>query len=133
MGKNKNNNNNARPNPMLNAKTMGREGMRAIKDLAFGNYNFYKEGHVFRNPEFVKATIAEVDRKLLDTDITLRALNYAYAASTDPAVMNLIYRTDRTYKAYSFIRNQLVCTLNTGDTGFLLILPKNLGAFKYNI
>ena len=55
MGKN-----NKQKNPMSNPATMGREGMRIMRDIAHGNYNIYAEGHVFRNLEFVKAVINEV-------------------------------------------------------------------------
>lgn len=125
--------NNGNKQPPINAKTMGRAGMKAIKDLAFGNYDFYKEGHVFRNPEFVKATIAEVDKKLYNVQVILNALNYAYGNSEELAIKSLIDKTERSCRAYMFIRQQLCSTLTTGDTGFLLILPKILGPFKYNI
>ena len=61
--------------PLSNAKTMGREGMKMIRNIAFGNFNFYNEGHVFRNPDFVTNIMIEVDKRILDASIHLTALN----------------------------------------------------------
>lgn len=135
MGKhNKGKGHDNRPrDPFTNVKTMGREGMRIMKDIAFGRYNIYNEGHIFRSPDLVKATITEVDKKLLDLSIHINAIQYAYANSTDEAVRNLLWRDQRSYEAYSLIKDTLYRILLSGDTGFLLVLQNKLPAYKYNI
>lgn len=136
----KNNNNSkqqkrpSNPDPMSNPKTMGREGMRIIKNIAFGKYNIYTEGHIFRNPDFVNATIAEVDKKIMDYSIHLAAINYAYAGSNDPNVLNLRLRDSKSLEAYTLVKQTLESILMSGgDTGFLWILSSKLPYYKYNI
>ena len=133
MGSKKNKNNGPK-DPMTNTRSMAREGMRIMRDIAHGKYNIYTEGHIFRNLEFVKATIAEVDKRLLDHQIHITAIKYAYANSQDPVVSNLLYRDERSYEAYVLIRNVLYNILiSNGDTGFLMVLANKLPQFKYNI
>ena len=84
------------PDPMSNARTMGREGMRIIKDIAFGKYNIYNEGHIFRNLEFVTATLAEVDKRVLEANIHVNAIQYAYSGTQDPNVLNVLMRDKKT-------------------------------------
>lgn len=133
MGSKKNKNNGPK-DPMTNTRSMAREGMRIMRDIAHGKYNIYTEGHIFRNLEFVKATIAEVDKRLLDHQIHIAAIKYAYANSQDPVVSNLLYRDERSYEAYVLIRNVLYNILiSNGDTGFLMVLANKLPQFKYNI
>ena len=35
------------PDPMSNVRDMGRYGIRVIRDIAKGKFNFYNEGHIF--------------------------------------------------------------------------------------
>lgn len=122
------------PDPMSNSKTMAREGMKIIRNIAFGTFNVYTEGHVFRNLEFTQATLAEVDKRLLDASIHLTALRYAYANSTDPNVLSLIHRDQKIYDAYNLIHETLGSIIVTGgDTGFLYVLINKLPQYKYNI
>lgn len=134
MGKHNKGKNNQPRDPFTNVKTMGREGMRIMKDIAFGRYNIYNEGHIFRSPDLVKATITEVDKRLSDLTIHINAIQYAYGNSTDEAVRNLLWRDQRSYEAYMMIRDTLYRILMSGgDTGFLLVLQNKLPAYKYNI
>ena len=137
MGKGNKNKNNQRRDPMTNVKTMGREGMRMIRDIAFGKFNFYNEGHVFRNIEFTKATLNEVDKKILDLSIHITAITYAYGNNTvsmDPSVANLLYRDQKSLSAYNIIRTTLCSIIvSGGDTGFLQVLCAQLPAYRYNI
>lgn len=137
MGKGNKNKNNQRRDPMTNVKTMGREGMRMIRDIAFGKFNFYNEGHVFRNIEFTKATLTEVDKKILDLSIHITAITYAYGnniVSMDPSVANLLYRDQKSLAAYNIIRTTLCSIIASGgDTGFLQVLCAQLPAYRYNI
>lgn len=135
MGKqHKGKNNNQRRDPMTNVKTMGKEGMKIMRDIAFGNYNIYTEGHVFRNLDFVKATITEIDKRLMDLNIHITGVQYAYANSNDPNVINLLYRDRRAFEAYTLMK-EVMCSIymSGGDTGFLLVLAGKLPAYKYNI
>ena len=135
MGKNNKNKLNNRPlDPMANVKTMGREGMKIIRDIAFGRYNIYNEGHVFRDPEFVNAIIAELDKKIVDLTITVNAIRAVYGGANNPAADNLLYRHTRSLEAYNLIRVNLVSIIMSGgDTGFLLVLANKLPPYKYNI
>lgn len=129
----KNNKKTKNPDPMSNTKTMGREGMKIIRNIAHGTYNIYAEGHIFRNPEFVKAIIVEVDKRLMEHAIHVRAIEFAYANSQDGNVMDLLHRDRKSYEAYAIIRQTLESILVTGDTGFLYVLSNKLPQYKYNI
>lgn len=122
------------PDPMSNPKTMGKEGMRIIKDIAFGKYNIYNSGHVFRNLDFIRATLAEVDKRLFEAKVHVQAVQYAYANVDDQMVLGVLLRDKKTLEAYSMIREVLVSIIITnGDTGFLHILASKLPHYKYNI
>ena len=122
------------PDPMSNPQTMGREGMRIIRNIAFGKFNFYTEGHVFRNLDFVKALITEVDKRIMDAGIHVNAIQYAYSGSQDANVLNLLHRDKKTLEAYILIRQTLdSIVISGGDTGFLLVLTNKLPQYKYNI
>lgn len=131
--KHKGKNNNQQRDPFTNVKTMGREGMKIMRDIAFGRYNIYNEGHIFRNPDLVKATIVEIDKRLVDLSIHITAIQYAYAGTTDATVQNLLYRDQRSYEAYVLMKDIMNRILMSGDTGFLLVLANKLPAYKYNI
>lgn len=125
---------NNRLDPMANVKTMGKEGVKIIKDIAFGKYNIFDNGHVFRNLEFVKAIIIEVDKRIIDLTIHINAINIAYYGSNDPNVMNLLYRDSRSLEAWTLVKNIMTdIIMSGGDTGFLLVLANKLPAYKYNI
>lgn len=122
------------PNPMSNTRTMAREGMRIIRDIAHGKYNVYDNGHVFRNLDFTKATLTECDKRLLDAKIHVAAISYAYQGTNDPNVLSLLHRDRKTVEAYDLIHNVLASIIcNYGDTGYLLVLANKLPDFKYNI
>ena len=130
MGKN----NKQQKNPMSNPASMGREGMRIMRDIAHGKYNIYAEGHVFRNLEFVKAIINEVNKRIIDLNIHITAIKIAYAGSTDGNVCNLLYRDTRSLEAYNIIAQTMVSIYNSnGDIGFLMRLANQLPKYKYNI
>lgn len=129
----KNNKKTKNPDPMSNTKTMGREGMKIIRNIAHGTYNIYADGHVFRNPNFVKAIIVEVDKRLMEHAIHVRAIEFAYANTQDGNVLDLLHRDRKAYEAYAIIRQTLESILATGDTGFLYVLSNKLPQYKYNI
>lgn len=129
----KNNKKTKNPDPMSNVKTMGKEGMKIIRNIAHGTYNIYAEGHIFRNPDFVKAIIVEVDKRLIDHAIHVRAIEYAYANTQDANVLSLLHRDRKSYEAYAIIRQTLESIAITGDTGFLWVLANKLPQYKYNI
>lgn len=126
--------NNGRPkDPMSNTKTMANEGMRLIRNIAFGNFNMYNDGHVFRDVNFVNATIAEVDKRLFDAQVHVNAMAYAYGTCDDPRVVALRFNDQKKVDAYTLIREILTCVATTGDTGFLYNLVNKLPKYKYNI
>lgn len=122
------------PDPMSNPKTMGREGMKIIRNIAFGTYNIYAEGHIFRNLDFVNAVIREVDKKILDYSIHINAIKYAYAGTQENTVLSLLHRDEKALEAYNLIRHTLYSiAISGGDTGFLWVLGNKLPQYKYNI
>lgn len=135
MGKNNNKKRGMPKNvdPLSNAKIMSREGMKIIRNIAFGNFNFYNEGHVFRNPDFVSNTILEVDKRILDASIHLTALSYAYPGTQEPSVLSLIHRDTKTYEGYMLVRQVLEGIIKTGDTRLLYTLMTRLPEYKYNL
>ena len=121
------------PDPMSNTRTMGREGMKIIKDIAFSKFNIYNQGHIFRNIDFVKAVLAEVDKRLFEASIHAQAVQYAYGTNEDQRIKNIILRDSQAVEAYTIIRTTLCGIAQTGDTGLLLVLASKLPAYKYNI
>ena len=121
------------PDPLSNAKIMGREGMKMIRNMAFGNFNFYNEGHVFRNIDFVNNVIMEVDKRLLDASIHVTAIQYAYPGTSEVSVLSLLHKDMKTYEAYMLIRQVLDGIAKTGDTQLLYSLMTRLPDYKYNL
>ena len=137
MGKN---NNNKRPNkpvknpdPMSNTRIMGREGMKLIRNMAQGKFNFYTEGHIFRNKDFVLATMVEVDKRIIEHGIHVNAIRCAYAGSQDPNVLNVLHRDEKALEAYTLVRQTLEGIALTQDTGLLYVLLNKLPNYRYNI
>lgn len=129
MGKNKN----KQPNPLTNPNIGAREGMKMIRNIAFGKFNIYSEGQVFRNKDFVYAIIGEVDKRLTEVGIHIAAIQYAYAGSNDSKVLSVLHRDKKTYDAFMLIRRTMESIYNTGDTGYLWVLASKLPQYKYNI
>lgn len=134
MGKNKNKGGKGPKDPMANTKTMGKEGMKIIRNIAFGTYNIYEEGHIFRNLDFVKAILFEVNKRLTDCCIHITAMEYAYSNSQDNNVLSLLHRDKKSYDAYMLIKQTLESIIITGgDTGFLWVLANKLPPYRFNI
>lgn len=122
------------PDPMSNVRDMGRYGIRVIRDIAKGKFNFYNEGHIFRNNDFTLATIEEVKRKIYEANIHVTAMQYAYSNSSDPVVQELLMRDMRQAEAYTLVYNTLNLVLNNnGDTRYIQILINKLPRYKYNM
>lgn len=122
------------PDPMSNVRDMGRYGIRVIRDIAKGKFNFYNEGHIFRNNDFTLATIEEVKRKIYEANIHVAAMQYAYSNSSDPVVQELLMRDMRQAEAYTLVYNTLNLVLNNnGDTRYIQILINKLPRYKYNM
>lgn len=122
------------PDPMSNVRDMGRYGIRVIRDIAKGKFNFYNEGHIFRNNNFILATIEEVKRKIYEANIHVTAMQYAYSNSSDPVVQELLMRDMRQAEAYTLVYNTLNLVLNNnGDTRYIQILINKLPRYKYNM
>ena len=134
------NNNNGKKkgnlDPMSNMSSAAREGMRIMRNIAFGNFNFYKEGHVFRNLDLCQAIISECDKRLIDATVHVNAINIAYGnyISQDPNVMAVLMRDNKSVEAYNQIKQVMGMIINScGDTRFLYILIQVLPKYKYNI
>lgn len=122
------------PDPMSNVRDMGRYGIRVIRDIAKGKFNFYNEGHIFRNLDFTSATIAEVEKKIYEANIHVTAMQYTYANSSDPVVHELLMKDMREAEAYLLVHRTLKLVLNSGgDTRYIQILINKLPKYKYNM
>lgn len=122
------------PDPMANVRDMGRYGIRVIRDIAKGKFNFYNEGHIFRNNDLTMATMEEVKRKIYEANIHVSAMQYTYAYSNDPVVQELLMRDMRTVEAYTLVYQTLKLILdNGGDTRYLQVLITKLPKYKYNM
>lgn len=131
-----------RPDPMSNRNTMEREAMRTLKNIAFGSFNIYNEGHIFRNLNFVQAAIDGINKKLTEYSIIATSISIATSPNLtngrgmvmDQNVESLLHKYKRGYTAYSLMRQTMVSILQSGgDTGYLLVLANKLPAYKYNI
>ena len=122
------------PNPMSNPRSMAKEGIRLIRNMAFGKFNFYEEGHVFRNDTFVTSTISEIDKRINELQIHITAINIAYAYSDDDTVKGVLFRDCKTLDAWNMVRTQLCnILLSGGDTGYLFTIMNRLPEYKYYI
>lgn len=122
------------PDPMSNVRDMGRYGIRVIRDIAKGKFNFYNEGHIFRNNDFTLATMEEVKKKIYEANIHVAAMQFAYSNSSDPVVQELLMRDMRQAEAYTLVYNTLGLVLNGGgDTRYIQILINKLPRYKYNM
>ena len=122
------------PDPMSNVRDMGRYGIRVIRDIAKGKFNFYNEGHIFRNNDLTMATMEEVKKKIYEANIHVTAMQYTYGYSNDPSVQDLLMRDMRTVEAYTLVYQALKLILdNGGDTRYLQILITKLPKYKYNM
>lgn len=122
------------PDPMSNVRDMGRYGIRVIRDIAKGKFNFYNEGHIFRNNDFTLATMEEVKKKIYEANIHVTAMQFAYSNSSDPVVQELLMRDMRQAEAYTLVYNTLGLVLNGGgDTRYIQILINKLPRYKYNM
>ena len=142
MGHGNNKNNEVRIKPINNARAMGRDGFKYIRDIAFGNFNIFKDGHVFRNLDFVKATLAENEKRMKEAIMHLEALKFAYSSNpyctsnqeAQAEMLRLMHKDEKTVTAYTLIRNSLYAILQTeGDIGYLYVLASNLPNYKYYI
>ena len=140
MGKNNNNQrpqrrpNPKNPDPMSNSRSMAREGIRIIRNIAFGKCNVASEGYLFQNESFVKATIGEVDKRIMDLKIHINAINYAYRGTTSEEVNSLLFRDMKALNGWNLVRNQLYNILySNGDLGFLYTIANKLPEYKYYI
>lgn len=122
------------PDPMSNVRDMGRYGIRVVRDIAKGKFNFYNEGHIFRNNDFTRATMKEVEHKILEANIHVTAMQYTYAASSDQNVQTLLMKDMKTAEAYKLVYDTLQMVLNSnGDTRYIQILIDKLPRYKYNM
>lgn len=122
------------PDPMSNVRDMGRYGVRVMRDIAKGKFNFYNEGHIFRNLDLTRATIEECQRQLTKAKIHVNAMQYAYGGSADRIVQEVIMEDMKKVEAYEMCINTLTLVFNTnGDTRYLTILINNLPRYKYNM
>lgn len=122
------------PDPMSNVRDMGRYGIRVIRDIAKGKFNFYNEGHIFRNNDFTLATMEEVKKKIYEANIHVTAMQFAYSNSSDPVVQELLMRDMRQAEAYTLVYDTLGLVLNGGgDTRYIQILINKLPRYKYNM
>lgn len=122
------------PDPMSNVRDMGRHGLKMIRDIAKGTFNFYNDGHYFRNSDFTNATIEEVKRELYRANIHATAMQYTYANSSDPVVQKMIVEDMKSVEAYTLVYDTLMLVLGYGgDTRYLQILISQLPRYRYNM
>ena len=122
------------PDPMSNVRDMGRHGLKMIRDIAKGTFNFYNDGHYFRNSDFTNATIEEVKRELYRANIHATAMQYTYANSSDPVVQKMIVEDMKAVEAYTLVYDTLMLVLGYGgDTRYLQILLTQLPRYRYNM
>ena len=122
------------PDPMSNVRDMGRYGIRVIRDIAKGKFNFYNEGHIFRNNDFTISTMEEVKKKIFEANVHVVAMQNTYGGSSDPVVQDILMRDMRTSEAYTLVYDTLMLVLNNnGDTRYIQILINKLPKYKYNM
>lgn len=119
--------------PMSNPREMGREGLRLIKNMGFGKFDFSRDSKYFKNREFILSTINEIDKRIRDLSVHISAIQRAYPNTNEVAVTTVLERDLKSYEAYMMIRENLERILMTGDIGFLYVLINKLPRYKYSI
>lgn len=140
MGKNNNNNKKpqqpkySNPDPMSNVRDMGRYGIKVMRDIARGKFNFYNEGHIFRNIDFCNATIKEYEKLLFEANVHVTAMQYAYGGSQDQRIKDIIIDDMKTVEAYTMIISCLMQVIAYGgDSRYIQTLISKLPKYKYNM
>ena len=140
MGKNNNQKNvkkqpkYSNPDPMANVRDMGRFGIKVMRDIARGKFNFYNDGHIFRNIDFCNATIEEVKSLLFTASVHVNAMQYAYGASDDQRIKDIIINDMKSVEAYNLIIETLMMVVAYGgDTRYVQALISKLPKYKYNM
>ena len=134
MGNHNNHNKNKKIDFMMNTRTMGREGMRLIRNMAYGKFDYAIESRPFENVEFVKSTLCEVEKRLREICVHINAIQYAYGCTPEDRDVNgTLYKDRKSYEAYTLIYNTLQSILAYQDVGVLWVLMTKLPNYKYNI
>lgn len=122
------------PDPMSNVRDMGRYGIRVIREIAKGKFNFYNEGHIFRNPDFTNATLKEVEKKIKEAQIHVTAMQFAYQNSQDYMINKVLMDDMKMLEGYQLVYSVLrMIADNAYDTRYLQILLTQLPKYKYNM
>lgn len=118
-------------NPLSGTIQMGQHGIRAIRNLAFGNFNMEKDGVYFQNHDYVMAVIHEVENKIKEENIYNTALNFTYGMTNDITVIKMMNDHKRALDAWTMVLNTLGAIMNTGDITLLVGLANRLPDYRY--
>ena len=120
------------PDPMSNTRDMGRYGIRIMRDIAKGKFNYSNDANVFSNNDFIMATIRECEKRIKEANIHIAAIQFTYANTTDQDVKDLLARDMKVAEVYNLIRDTLMMIINNcGDTRYLNILMNRLPKYRY--
>lgn len=133
---NHNNHNKNNTNIFANPTVMAKEGMKFLKDLAFGKGDKAFAEKAFTKIEFVNALRSEVEKRRTEAWAHYSAMCTAYPSSTDPTIMRLTQSDRRRFDCYNTIAFHLDMIIRSNCVGYedvLTVLQTKLSDYKYNI
>ena len=117
--------------PMGDVSRMGRFGISMIKDIASGRFDFQRNAITFSNTDFVRSTLAEVERKIKEQNIYLTALQYCYGNSTDVDVLRLIDQHIKSKDGWTYVYETLWTIYNTKNVNIVIGMINRLPEYRY--
>ena len=136
MGNNNKNKNKGKDNIFANSDVMGREGLKFIKDMAFGNINQSTADLAFSNPDYVRILLQHVENLRKTIWYEYYAVNTVYGNLKDTYFQNIIKKHESKYNAYSTICGYLKLLITQNCTDYmrvLLSMQSNIKQYKYCI
>ena len=117
--------------PFSGAVQMGQYAARLLRNMAFQNFDLEKDGIMFQNRDFLIAAYREAENKVVEQQIYVNGLSYAYACSTDANVIRMINKHKRALDGWNMVYNTIGSILQTGDLGLLAGLMNRLPDYRH--
>ena len=135
---NKRNNNNKRytgnnVSPLSGPLQMSGYALRLIKNMAYGEFNMERDGHLFQTYEFLSVAINVAKNKLYENQVYMQALGFSYGNTNDSVIIKMKNKHRRAVDAWNYVYNTLGCMITTKDMGLLAGMMNRLSDYKYDL
>lgn len=120
-------------NPLSGPLQMSSYAIRLIKNMAYGEFNLERDGHLFQTNEFLNVAVRAAANKLYEQQVYVMALDYSYGNTTDPAIIKMKTKHKRAFDAWQYVYSTLGSMLMTKDMGLLAGMMHRLSDYKYDL